>query len=216
MRFKILFLLLFLLLFNTTALCQEDLFEHAYSKYSGWEGLNNRGLDIGIKPTELSYIRNGHYDDFPFVTKREGYDKVNEYQIASDRIRGLFSFYKANGTKYLLTVTNSAVYKNTSGCMTQLKSGLTILDIEYDGVTFEDNGQVYKLICERSSKRPRNPIVSEALETPSDVIKMWQGPYYDFFGHPPTPSNMDLVAVDIVDRHGDLLHFSQDDPLILT
>ena len=80
-------------------------------------------------------------------------------------------------------------------------------------VSFEDNGQPYKLLLTRATKRPRNPIASEALETPSDVLKEWQGPYYDFFGNPPTPADMGLVDVDVVDRKGNLLHFSLDEPL---
>jgi len=115
-----------------------DLYKHQINRYQGWEGLNDRTLDIAIKPTELSYIRNANYDNFPYITKREGYAKVNEYQISSDRIRGLFPFYRKNGTSYLISVTNNAVYKNTNGCQTRLKTGLTNLDVEYEATTFED------------------------------------------------------------------------------
>ncbi len=108
-------------------------------RYSGWTGLNDRTLDIAIKPTELSYIRNANYDNCPYITKREGYDKHTNFQIASDRMRGLFSYYKTNSTSYLAALTNQNVYDATNGCWTGLKSGLSILDIEYDAVTFRDN-----------------------------------------------------------------------------
>jgi hypothetical protein len=134
-------LLLFLLiLFSIQSVNAEelDLYKHQINRYQGWEGLNDRTLDIAIKPTELSYIRNANYDNYPYITKREGYDKVNSYQISDDRIRGLFSFYRKNGTSFLVTATNRAIYKNTNGCQTRLKTGLSNLDVEYDATTFED------------------------------------------------------------------------------
>lgn len=135
-----LFLCCFFLLNSVTAFGQQNkIYDHSIDKYSGWEGLNDRTLDIAIKPTQLSYVRNVNYDNYPFLTKREGYDKHTNYQIASDRIRGLFPFYKVNGTKYIICVTNQKVYDVTYGCWTELKSGLTNLDIEYDAAAFEDN-----------------------------------------------------------------------------
>jgi hypothetical protein len=135
---KILYLLtIFNLIFSPLALSQ-TLYDFDVNRYSGWSGLNDRGLDIGIKPTELSYIRNANYDNPPYLTKREGYQKHTAYQIASDRTRGLFPFYRANGTKFLLAVINQTIYDVTNGYWTELKSGLTSLDVEYDGVTFED------------------------------------------------------------------------------
>jgi hypothetical protein len=82
-------------------------------------------------------------------------------------------------------------------------------------VTFEDNGQVYKLLLERKTKRPRNPISSEALDTPGDILKTWQGPYYDFFGHPPTPADMGLTSIDVIDRNDEFLHFDLNNNIIL-
>lgn len=81
-------------------------------------------------------------------------------------------------------------------------------------ITFEDNGQVYKILLKKSSKRPRNPISSEAFDTPGEILKQWQGPYYDFFGHPPTPEDMGLEKVDVVNKNDELKHFSIDEPLV--
>lgn len=83
-------------------------------------------------------------------------------------------------------------------------------------IAFEHNNQPYKMIVERKEKRPKNPILSEAMETSGEVLKMWQGPYFDFFGNPPTPYEMGLKEVDVVDRKGNPLHFSLDEPLIFS
>lgn len=78
-------------------------------------------------------------------------------------------------------------------------------------ITFEDNGKVYKMILERKQRRPKNLILSEALDTPDGVLQTWQGPYYDFFGHNPTPKEMGLQEVHAIHQNGTYLYFNTND-----
>jgi hypothetical protein len=101
--------------------------KYLYRVYDFTGGLNTRKLPISLQPNEISNLQNFNYDNLGVLTKRYGYDRVNDTSLGDSAVLGLHSYYKSNGDKYLLAYHNQSIYSWDSNLANQatVKSGLT-------------------------------------------------------------------------------------------
>jgi len=101
--------------------------KYIYRVYDFTGGLNTRKLAISLQPNEISNLQNYNYDNLGVLTKRYGYDRVNDTSLGASAVLGIHSYYKSNGDKYLLSYHNESIYQWDSDLANQttVKSGLT-------------------------------------------------------------------------------------------
>ena len=113
--------------------------KYIYRVYDFSGGLNTSKLAMSLKPNEISNLQNYNYDNRDVITKRKGFDRVNDTSLGSSAILGLHSYYKSNGDKYLLSYHDQSIYQWDSNLANQItvKSGLTA-DGEPQFCTYDD------------------------------------------------------------------------------